>query len=114
MWQRRGAGTQRRMKSYSAQSGYVYEYFFVSQTGAEYLFDVSATRKDFHAVRVQLDRVELTQAASRELSAVEEFAVAKMSLFQAFDEREEPTALRQPVCPTRENFTEILTTLDLL
>ena len=56
----------------------------------------------------------MTLAASRELSEVEEFAVAKMSLFQAFDERNSPADLRHPVDPTRENFKEILTTLDLL
>ena len=114
MWQRSGSGTQRRLKSYSAQSGYVYEYYFVAQSGSEYQFDVSAARKDFHPVQVRLNRQELTLAASRELSEVEEFAVAKMSLFQAFDERESPADLLHPVDPTRENFKEILTTLDLL
>lgn len=114
MWQRRGPGAQRRLKSYSAQSGYVYEYFFVSQADTEYRFDVSATRKDFHAVVVRINRQKLLQAAQRELSAVEEFAVAKMSLFQAFDEREQPAEMKNPVCPTLENFQEILVTLDLL
>ncbi len=114
MWQRRGPGAQKRLKSYSAQSGYVYEYFFVSQADSEYRFDVSATRKDFHAVHVRIDRGELLQAAQRELSAVEEFAVAKMSLFQAFDGRDHPPDMKNPVCPTRENFHEILTVLDLL
>lgn len=114
MWRRSGPGAQRRLKSYSAQSGYVYEYFFVSQEGAEYRFDVSATRRDFHAVSVKVDRAELTIAAARELSAVEEFAVAKMSLFQAFDERTDPAEMRNPVCPSRVDFSGILTTLDLL
>lgn len=114
MWRQRGPGATRRLKSYSAQSGYVYEYFFVSQQDSEYRFDVSATRRDFQPVIVRIDRSELTAAASRELSTVEEFAVAKMSLFQAFDERPEPSALATPVCPAKENFKEILSTLDLL
>jgi hypothetical protein len=113
MWRKRGPGAARRLKTYSAQTGYVYEYFFVNQAGHRYRFDVSATRKDYAPVVVEIDQEELTRAAARELSAVEEYAIAKMSLLQAFDERE-PSALATPVKPTRADFDGILTTLDLI
>ena len=50
-----GAPAVRRMKSYSAQSGYVYQYFYEGQrpfrsggeSGIEFVFTVSADRKAF-------------------------------------------------------------------
>ncbi len=113
MWRRRGPGQPGRRKTYSAQSGYAYEYFFTGMTERGYRFEVSSTRRGMNEVFVEIDRGELTRAASRELSAVEEYAVAKLSLLQAFDERE-PDSLGLTVRPTCEDFRSILTTLDLL
>jgi hypothetical protein len=40
-----GAPAIRRMKTYSAQSGYVYQYFYeVQRPGTEFVFSVSADR----------------------------------------------------------------------
>src|ERR1039457_3896517 len=55
-----GAPAVRRLKTYSAQSGYVYQYFYEGQrpfpsggeSGLEFVFTVSADRKSWHAVSV--------------------------------------------------------------
>ena len=54
-----GAPAIRRMKTYSAQSGYVYQYFYEGQRplrgaegGTEFVFSVSADRKTWHPVSV--------------------------------------------------------------
>ena len=62
-----GAPAVRRMKSYSAQSGYVYQYFYEGQrpfrsggeSGIEYVFTVSADRKTFHPVSVLVGEAAL-------------------------------------------------------
>ncbi len=103
-----------RLKSYSAASGYVYEYYFRGQNGAEYRFDVSADRKTFSPVYVRLDPAAVARAAGRELSSVEEYAVAKMSLFAAFDERPDWASLADPVTPDEAAYRDVLRTLDLV
>jgi hypothetical protein len=114
MWRRVSPGAAPRLKSYSASSGYVYEYYFADRQEAAYRFLFSATRDRFLPVTVDLDRSLITQRAGRELSAVEEYAVAKMSLFQAFDARPDPSSLAEPVRPGAEELDETLRTLDLL
>lgn len=92
----------RRMKTHTAASGYVYQYYFVgkrpaladdAEAGAtEFIFDVSADRKTIYAVSVFLreDALE-TWAAShgRRLSDSEQYAAAKMCLMRGFDEVED-------------------------
>jgi hypothetical protein len=94
-----GAPAVRRQKTYSAQSGYVYQYFYEgqrsmsSQRGTEYVFNVSADRKTSSQVSVFITdeaMVSWQQESGRTLSATERYAIAKMALFQAFDERETP------------------------
>ena len=103
-----------RLKTYSAESGYVYEYVFVGQEGADYRFDVSADRKAFRQVVIRIGRAALESAAQREMRAVEEYGVAKMSLFQAFDECSNPDSLAGLIEPSLESYAQILHTLDLL
>src|SRR5215469_1603752 len=92
-----GAPAVRRQKTYSAQSGFVYQYFYEGQRpsgperGTEYVFDVSADRKSWAPVSVVVstEAVESWQEQTqRTLSSAERYAIAKMALFQAFDERE--------------------------
>jgi hypothetical protein len=93
--------TTRRMKTYTGQTGYVYQYYFVGDRPAlpedpdaaavEYVFDVSSDRKTTFAVSVFLrqEAMDAWQAAhGRALSATERYAAAKMRLFQGFDEIE--------------------------
>jgi len=117
-----GAPPVRRQKAYSAQSGYVYQYFYQGhraaphERGAEYVFDVSADRKASTPVSVFLadEAVESWQNESgRALSATEQYAIAKMALFQAFDERENPEAVQQPVRVGAAEVSAILATLNI-
>ena len=91
--------TVRRLKTYSAQTGYVYEYYFVGKRDApandpcapctEFIFDVSSDRKSMFAVSVFLPPRALEAYAiehGRTLSDPEQYAAVKLRLMQAFDE----------------------------
>ena len=89
----------RRLKTYTAQTGYVYDYYFVGKRPAlpsdplapsvEYIFDISSDRKTTCAVSVFLSpQVVESYAAGhgRTLSEPEQYAAVKMRLLQALDE----------------------------
>jgi len=87
----------RRIKSYSAANGYVYQYYFyelnrisVDGEGAgEFVYAISAGRGTSFGLRIFVMQAALeawTAANGRSLTGSEEYAVAKMRLFQAFDE----------------------------
>jgi hypothetical protein len=91
----------RRVKSYSATNGYVYQYCFyevnrITHQGApagEFIYAVSADRKTTFPLRIVVVQAALeawAQTNGRALTSSEEYAVAKMRLFQAFDESEVP------------------------
>ncbi len=91
----------RRVKSYSASSGYVYQYCFykvnrITHQGGpagEFIYAVSADRKTTFPLRIVVVQAALeawAQAYGRALTSSEEYAVAKMRLFQAFDDGEVP------------------------
>jgi hypothetical protein len=97
--------TIRRMKTYTGGQGYVYQYYFVGRRPAsggsspvaatEYVFDVTSDRRTTYAVRVIVFREALQSWArlhGRPLNDAEEYAAAKMRLFQAFDEVEDMMA----------------------
>ncbi len=87
----------RRVKSYSAANGYVYQYCFyelnrVRLDGApagEFIYAISADRAKSFGLRIYVMQPALeawARANGRALTSSEEYAVAKMRLFQAFDE----------------------------
>ncbi len=87
----------RRVKSYSAADGYVYQYYFYegnraqrgSNPGGEFTYVVSADRRSAFPFKIFVRQSALDAWAKmngRPLSSSEEYAVAKMRLFQAFDE----------------------------
>jgi hypothetical protein len=87
----------RRIKSYSAANGYVYQYYFyelnrVSVDGraaGEFVYAISADRETSFGLRIFVMQAALeawARANGRALTGSEEYAVAKMRLFQAFDE----------------------------
>ena len=93
--------TTRRMKTYTGLTGYVYQYYFVGQRDAmrsdpaapavEYIFDVTADRKIIFSVSVFLRKGAMDEwkaAHGRPLTEAEQYAAAKMRLFQGFDEVE--------------------------
>ncbi|HXA48757.1 MAG TPA: hypothetical protein VNV86_00565 [Candidatus Acidoferrum sp.] len=119
----RGAPPVRRIKSYSAQSGYVYQYSYEGQRpaakegGVEFAFLSSADRKSWHAVRVVVDQSPVTaweRAHGRTLCSNEWYALAKMSLFAAFDARATPAEMHsEPVCPQQADIDEIMERLGI-
>ena len=115
-----GAPAVRRQKTYSAQSGYVYQYFYEGMRpqgkGTEFVFTVSADRKTSYPVSVRIEDAALVQwqrAHERSLLPNERYAIAKMALFQAFDERATPDAMHSEVLVRAADVTAILETLGL-
>jgi len=119
-----GTPVVRRLKNYSAQSGYVYQYFYEgyrdSETpegrAREFVFSISSDNKSWHSGSVFL--LDAAVAAwqrqqARELSSTERYAIAKMALFQAFDERESPRLLHDAVYVRMADLQAIVETLEL-
>ncbi len=91
----------RRMKTYTGETGYVYQYYFVGKRPAlpdaaeapatEFIFDVTPDRKTMFAVSVFLKPEALgawAAAHGRALSETEQYGAAKMRLFRGFDQIE--------------------------
>jgi len=108
-----------RTKSYSAATGYVYQYYFfeVAKTtrggfaGTEYIYMVSTDRKTVFPLRVFVRRDVLDTWAARngrQLTGTEEYAVAKMRLFQAFDEVENMLADGRRLVIDAQDLSELL------
>ncbi len=87
----------RRVKSYSAADGYVYQYYFFEgnraqkdgRPGGEFTYVISADRRSAFPFKIFVRQSALDAWAKqngRSLTSSEEYAVAKMRLFQAFDE----------------------------
>ena len=120
-----GAPAVRRLKSYSAQSGYVYQYFYEGQrpfrsggeSGIEFVFTVSADRKDISSGERAGERrralLAWEQAHDHPLSSTERYAISKMALFQAFDERATPDLMKQEVRVRAADVAAINETLGL-
>jgi hypothetical protein len=103
-----GAPAVRRQKTYSGQSGYVYQYYYEGhrpykrerENGTEHVFDVSGDRKTSLPVSVLVSDRAIEDWESRHgrtLYSSERYAIAKMALFQAFDERPDPAAMNADV-----------------
>jgi len=112
------------MKTYSAQSGYVYQYFFEGhrpyaksgEAGTEFVFSLSADRKTWHPASVFVPEEAIAdwqRQHARELSGAERYAVCKMALFQAFDERATPDQMKSEMRVRRADLDAIIETLDL-
>ena len=93
-----GAPPVRRQKTYSSQTGYVYQYFYEGyrdserggRTGQEYVFHISSDRKTSFPLTVFLPTAAVEawqQGHGRSLTSTEQYAAVKMALFQVFDER---------------------------
>jgi hypothetical protein len=115
----------RRVKSYSSATGYVYQYYFyeVQKTirggtpGTEYVYMVSVDRKTVFPLRVfvQRDGIEKrNQLMGRPLSGTEEYAVAKMRLFDALDEILDLDKTQPELVVDESNIEALLDRLNLL
>jgi hypothetical protein len=116
--------TVRRIKSYSAATGYVYQYQFQdvhptsegTKAGNEYVYYVSADRKTMFPIRIFAPRDSLDRwgkKTGRALTGTEEYAVAKMRLFQALDEIEDFAKARPKLTVDESNLGALLERLDL-
>lgn len=108
-----GGPNRPRVKTYSAESGYAYQYVFVGQRrqdGAiEYVFDCSWDRAHWHRIPVIVTDAAIAEWAAangRELTPSERYAVGKLALRNAFDRRDRPGADR--VTPAAEEVVQIL------
>lgn len=119
-----GAPAIRRTKTYSAQTGYVYQYRYEGQRpfrgggdgGVEFVFSVSGGRRHGvqTAVRVPAAAIRAWEEEhSRQLSSTERYAIAKMALFQAFDERPAPERMTDQIIVRPADLQAILETLDI-
>jgi hypothetical protein len=116
--------TVRRIKTYSASTGYVYQYQFQdahpstnpAEPGNEYIYYVSADRKTMFPIRILLRRDALdrwSKQNARTLTGTEEYALAKMRLFQALDDIDDFAVARPNLTVDDSNVEELLTRLDL-
>lgn len=119
-----GAPPVRRLKTYSAHSGYVYQYYYEGHReyrssedrGVEFVFSISSDRKSWHDTSVLVSDQAIhswEQAHARELNLTERYAVAKIALFQAFDERADPARMRDEVRVRHADVDGIIETLGL-
>ncbi len=111
-----------RTKTYTAQTGYVYEYRLLEKRparpgadfsgGTEYLFEVSSDRKTSVRVSVVVTSEApkgWREARGRELVDPELHAAAKVRLWQAFDEQETMEELvDMPLLVHASNIVELL------
>src|SRR5258707_3213095 len=113
----------RRSKIYSAANGYVYQYYFYElnrvavegRAAGEFVYAISADRGISFGLRIFVMQAALeawARANGRALTSSEEYAVAKMRLFQAFDDGSVKPALegQQPgeVFVDESNLEEML------
>jgi hypothetical protein len=118
----------RRIKSYSASNGYVYQYYFYElnrvvvdgRAVGEFVYAISADRGASFGLRIFVTQTALeawAAANGRDLTASEEYAVAKMRLFQAFDEGAVPltavTASEVRLVVDESNLEEMLKMLNI-
>lgn len=108
------------MKTYSAASGYVYEFFFdrFEDKTAQfvYWFQVSGDRQHWGATEVCLPKSVITEweeGEGRPLSASERFGIARILLERGFDERA-PGDMRNPMRLDATALGEIAAHLGLL
>jgi hypothetical protein len=87
-----------RLKTYTAETGLVYQYYFVgkrkalAEAATEFVFDVTSDRRVRFSVSVFVPDASLAawkSAHGRALVDAEIYAAAKMRLTRAFDEMED-------------------------
>ena len=116
----------RRMKTYTGETGYVYQYYFVGKRAAlpgtaeapatEFVFDVTPDRKTMFAVSVFLKAEALAAWAAahgRELTETEQYGAAKMRLFRGFDQIEKLQEEGRRLVLEAEDIEELLVPLGL-
>lgn len=119
-----GAAATPRLKTYTAESGYVCHYFYQgnrpsrvsADAGTEFVFQVSQDRRSWRPLTVFVPDAALNewqQARAHELSAIERYALGKMALFLAFDRASAPSRLRDLVRVDAADVAGLLEKLDV-
>ena len=119
-----GAPAVHRIKSYAAESGYVYEYFHEGHrpwrdglsAGIEFEFRVSVGREQWLPAAVVVADREVKAwetARGRTLSSTERYAIAKLALLQSFDQRATPPETAIEVRVSAADIETIAERLDL-
>ena len=114
----------RRVKTYSSESGFVYQYQFHdaipaernSEPGNEYIYYVSADRKTMFPLKIFVSRgtrEDCARRLGRTFTGTEEYALAKMRLFQAFDDDENLVATKPELVVDGSDIEALLARLDL-
>lgn len=114
----------RRVKSYSAATGNVYQYYFFEVekktrglvSGTEYVYMVSLDRRHVIPVKILVRKDTLERWSARTgqgLTGTEEYAIAKMRLFQAFDEMESLLEQAAEITVDDSNLDTLIAQLDL-
>jgi hypothetical protein len=118
------AEVPRRVKSYSSATGYTYQYVFHEirkgrrglAAGNEYVYLISADRKTMFPLVIFIGREAVrgwAHRTGRDLTGTEEYAAAKMRLFQALDEVENLAEARPDIQVDEAELVELLALLDL-
>ena len=90
----KGAPVHARTKTYSSETGYVYQYVYRGYrglpglSGTQFVFEATRDRAAKFTIAVSLlqsNLAECEQRIGRELASTERYALAKMTLFSAFD-----------------------------
>jgi hypothetical protein len=112
-----------RPRTYSADSGYVYQYAFAGfrrvwrdgEHYVEYVFQVTGGRGEPSPVAVLLAERRLPEwsGRDRELTASERYGIAKVCLKRALDRFPDPASMESRVVPGQAEIAEIAETLDL-
>ena len=115
-----------RYKSYAAETGVSYRYFFAARhpvarpegqgRGSDFTFVIAADQQAPFTVRIFVsDRAMKSwrELHGQELTPNEQYAVAKMRLFRAFDEAENLREERLDLVVDENNVAELLEPLEL-
>jgi hypothetical protein len=117
----------RRYKSYPAETGVSYQYFFDSQRpvnrpegqgpGTDFAFVITADQHPPFTLRVFVSERAVSawrDAHQTPLTAYEQYAAAKMRLFRAFDELEHLNRHHLSLIVDETNVEDLLQPLDLV
>lgn len=105
----RGAPVRPRTKTYSADTGLVYQYAYCGyrdlesrDARREHVFTISRDRTSTVTLRIGIEAYAVhacEQLIGRPLLNAEQYAIAKLTLFSVFDQVPDLTSLPQPIRP---------------
>jgi hypothetical protein len=117
----------RRYKSYAAETGVSYQYFFEARRsvtrpagqgpGSDFSFVILADQRPPYTLRIFVSQRALDAWQSvhgRPLDSNEQYAAAKMRLFRAFDEVEDLNSERLGLVVDETNVADLLEPLNLV